>query len=73
MKSNRKSQRVKHFLGLIDSGSNCGIVTEKFFLDEAEVQATPIGGVAEKPNPSLKVRYELGLEGKNQDMVQNNK
>lgn len=64
MKSNRKSQRVKHFLGLIDSGSNCDIVTEEFFLDEAEVQATPIGGVAGKAKSKLKGKVRAWVRGK---------
>ena len=63
MKSNRKSQRVKHFLGLIDSGSNCDIVTEEFFLDEAEVQATPISGVAGKAKSKLKGKVRAWVRG----------
>ena len=73
MKSNRKSQRVKHFLGLVDSGSNCNVVTEEFFLDEAEVQATPIGGVAGKAKSKLKGKVRAWVRGKNQDIVQNKK
>ena len=48
------SQRVRHFLCLVDSSSNCDIDTEEFFLGEADVQEVPIEEVAGKTKSRLR-------------------
>ena len=49
-RSSRKSQRTKHLIreidAIVDSGSNCDLVNDEFYLHDAEVQTIPIGGVA---------------------------
>ena len=62
-RSKRKLQRVRRFLGLVDSGSNCDIVSEEFFLDKAEVQEVPIGGVAGKAKSRLKGKVRAWVKG----------
>ena len=37
---------IREIEAIVDSGSNCDLVNDEFYLHDAEVQSIPIGGVA---------------------------
>ena len=67
-RSSRKSQRTKHLIreidAIVDSGSNCDLVNDEFYLHDAEVQTIPIGGVAGTGISKKKGKVRAWVKGK---------